>query len=125
MDNKKSILYKAVYPITQGENVKCIKPTINEKIVYNMEDVDEYGKNRKLHKEIPWSSEEVEQDSWKSVEYYVEKVGIGRFTKRRFRPYERGTNVNLSQKRRKFKKISQEEINKKYESNYKIKKLLT
>lgn len=121
MDIKKSTLYKAIVTLLKNKkNVESTKPRINEKIVHDMDQFDPDGKKRKLHKGIPWSSEEAEQEAWDHVVYCVKKAGIGQFINRKFKSYEKTVDLNLCQKRRKFKKISKEEINKKYKNDYKI-----
>ena len=131
MDVKKSLCYKAIAPlVTRDEmmilschngTVKPLRPRINEKMVHDMEEFDPNGDIRKLHKGIPWTDEETEQKSWREVEYYVKKVGVRRFVEHKSRPYEKTANLNLCQRRRKFRKRSKEDIDEQYESNYRIK----
>ena len=85
-------------------NLTPTKPRINEHIIHDMYELDHNGDIRKLHKDISWDSEEDEEESWKYFVAYVEKVGVARFNKRRFRPYEKTSNLNLCQRRRKDRK---------------------
>jgi len=96
------------------------KPRTNEKIIYDIDEYNKGGRNRKLHQGIPWSSEEAEEASWKSVEHYIKKAGVGRFIKKRSRPYQKSFSFRLCQKRSNFRKLSIEEQNKGFESNYKV-----
>lgn len=87
-----------------GEKVKPIKPRINEHIIHDIDELDPDGEMRKRHKVGPWDSEEDEEKSWRNFVVYVEKAGVPVFDKRQSRPYQKTSNINLCQNRRKHKK---------------------
>ncbi len=144
MDIKKSLLYKAISKVLSKEKLVKVmgeinekeviitchdkhdkklvptKPRTNEKIIHDIEELDPKGEIRKLHKGIPWSSDEEEKESWGHMISYTKIAGVARFIERRSRPYEKTVNINSCQKRRKFKKMSQKKIDKKYKNYYKV-----
>lgn len=97
-----------------GEGVKPTIPRINEHILHDIDELDPDGKIRKLHKGKPWDSKEEEEESWRHFVSYVKKAGVPVFNKRQSRPYQKTSDINLCQNRRKHKKTI------KNNGNYKI-----
>jgi len=92
--------------VISGEyEVKPTKPRINEHIIHDINELDPDGRIRRLHKGKPWDSEEEEEESWQHFIEYVKKAGVPVFNKRGSRPYQKTSNINLCQNRRKHKKI--------------------
>lgn len=87
-----------------GEKVEPTKPRINEYIIHDIDELDPDGKIRKLHKGKPWDSEEEEEISWQYFVKYVKKAGVPVFNKKKSRPYQKTSNMNLCQNRRKDRK---------------------
>jgi hypothetical protein len=135
MDIKESLVYKAVEPlvtkkeivVSKSETINRVYPTEpreNDKIIRTIKELDDSdlrsGRIRKLYQGADWSSEEAEQEGWRTVIHLVNNAGVDRFNSKRWRPYSRTPDMNLCLKRRKFKKIDQEEIKKQFECNYQI-----
>lgn len=127
MEIIKIIRYKAIEPLNK-EEIVCdhilspIELRSNEEVVYNLEEFDPKGKIRELYKykDNSWSSEESEQKAWEKVKYSVIESGVARFITQRFRSYEKTPNMNLCQRRRKFRKMSDERICQEYKCNYQV-----
>lgn len=126
MDIKESLWHKALSPyVKKGEDdgivlsyhsgeINPTKPGENRKVVHTMEEFDPDGRVKKFHEGLEWTDEETEEESWKAIIRYVEKAGVEQFVKRRGRPYTRNADFNLSQKRRRFSKLSREEVEEKF-----------
>jgi hypothetical protein len=138
MNNKDSILYTVLSKILSKDELYIIDQIMeetssrtgkleqtklreNEKNIFDIKELDPDGHIRKLHKGVPWSSDEAEEESWGHFKKYVERVGVPRFLERRLRPRKKtSNNMKLCLNRSKFKRRSQEQINKLFKSNYKV-----